>query len=534
MPIIEVDPKKHLKPQDLKINPEFKKLIPRLGGKELEQLESNILSEGCRYPIVHWNGYIVDGHHRHKICKRHNIGFRTIPLNPQIETEEEVKVWMLRNALGTRTLTTYQQTELAWKLKEFAFSSRQGKRTDLEKEKEREQEDQKRRTLFQELKDKDKLTPWEIQEKRKLENYFGSQRDRLKDLQRKENLESHEKEAKEFLECFFTAKNNRLEELKNKSNPTLKDKKEIESLVSCIFGHEHAEKTKKEENEKRLQELQDKENLNLKEVEERKSLEKFVYGINTSVRIFTEVDEDSKNKKEEERLKRLFKQKEEPSEKMADSLGISRKTLSKSRYIEKHADEELKLELREGKKSIDGAYRKLKAQKWDYVGCFPKHDYRVFYADFWGKTISDNIESVYIPDFGIRSITDLKQLPIKEFPNKKGAICFLWSPLQKLDVTISVLNTWGFSYKTLFTLETDKQCDGKYNSIDSLAIVVGVYKYDCEPDTKRPISSTLNKSIAGKNRVFEFRKIIDQMYTSGNKIQLFSDNKSSTWDAILG
>ena len=40
----------------LKIEPKFKNLIRPLQRKEYLQLEQNILSDGCRDPIIAWNG----------------------------------------------------------------------------------------------------------------------------------------------------------------------------------------------------------------------------------------------------------------------------------------------------------------------------------------------------------------------------------------------------------------------------------------------------------------------------------------------
>ena len=57
----------------LKILPEFKNLIRPLKKKEYLQLEANILSDGCRDPIVVWKRYIIDGHNRYEICMRHGI-----------------------------------------------------------------------------------------------------------------------------------------------------------------------------------------------------------------------------------------------------------------------------------------------------------------------------------------------------------------------------------------------------------------------------------------------------------------------------
>ena len=50
----------------LKIEPKFKNLIRPLQRKEYLQLEQNILSDGCRDPIITWNGVIVDGHNRYE------------------------------------------------------------------------------------------------------------------------------------------------------------------------------------------------------------------------------------------------------------------------------------------------------------------------------------------------------------------------------------------------------------------------------------------------------------------------------------
>ena len=48
----------------LKTDEEFKHLIRPLRQREYTQLEQNILSDGCRDPIVVWNDVIVDGHNR--------------------------------------------------------------------------------------------------------------------------------------------------------------------------------------------------------------------------------------------------------------------------------------------------------------------------------------------------------------------------------------------------------------------------------------------------------------------------------------
>ena len=67
-------------PQDkavytLRIDKEFQNLIRPLFKNEYLQLETNLIADGCREPIAVWNGIIVDGHNRYKICTEHQIPF---------------------------------------------------------------------------------------------------------------------------------------------------------------------------------------------------------------------------------------------------------------------------------------------------------------------------------------------------------------------------------------------------------------------------------------------------------------------------
>jgi len=50
---------------NLQVNPEFKALIPPLTPEEYRQLETNILTEGCRDPVVVWNNTIIDEYNRY-------------------------------------------------------------------------------------------------------------------------------------------------------------------------------------------------------------------------------------------------------------------------------------------------------------------------------------------------------------------------------------------------------------------------------------------------------------------------------------
>ena len=118
--------------QEIKINPEFQKLIPPLEEEEFLGLEKNILANGCEDPIKIWNGYIVDGHNRYEICKKHGVKFRTE--EKDFESAKQAKIWMIDLALDQRNLATYARGDLIAEKQDILFPSHQGKRTDLEDE----------------------------------------------------------------------------------------------------------------------------------------------------------------------------------------------------------------------------------------------------------------------------------------------------------------------------------------------------------------------------------------------------------------
>lgn len=90
---------------------ELKELIRPLSEVEFEQLEQNILEEGCKVPLVLWKKepgqfVLVDGHNRYAICQKHALKF---PIEVrQYQDIEEVQRYMINNQLGRRNLTNLE------------------------------------------------------------------------------------------------------------------------------------------------------------------------------------------------------------------------------------------------------------------------------------------------------------------------------------------------------------------------------------------------------------------------------------------
>lgn len=101
----------------LLIDEEFKSLIPPLSNEEYKQLEENIKSEGCRDSLVVWEGVLIDGHNRYRICTNNNIQFETV--DKHFNSRDEAKEWVIKNQFGRRNLSTFQKTELAFMLEDL-------------------------------------------------------------------------------------------------------------------------------------------------------------------------------------------------------------------------------------------------------------------------------------------------------------------------------------------------------------------------------------------------------------------------------
>lgn len=101
--------------RELKIDPELRDLLPPLTSEEYKQLEKNIIENGFdrNFPIMEWQGFIVDGHNRYDICRKHNI--EPIIGTLAYKTKEEVMEWMLDIQLGRRNLTPIQKIAITEK-----------------------------------------------------------------------------------------------------------------------------------------------------------------------------------------------------------------------------------------------------------------------------------------------------------------------------------------------------------------------------------------------------------------------------------
>lgn len=120
--------------QQIRIDEEFKTLIPPLTDDEKNRLEKSLREEGCRDALVLWGDILIDGHNRYEICTRYDIPFKTVSM--EFEDRDAAMLWMMKNQLSRRNLTTFQRLEIVEKLKPVISKQAkerqlQGTRTDI-------------------------------------------------------------------------------------------------------------------------------------------------------------------------------------------------------------------------------------------------------------------------------------------------------------------------------------------------------------------------------------------------------------------
>ena len=80
----------------MKIDNDFKTLLPELTAEEYTGLERDIVKHGILSPIIVWNDTIVDGHNRYAIAQAHRFPDSAIPTKEmKFDSKDQALSWDL-------------------------------------------------------------------------------------------------------------------------------------------------------------------------------------------------------------------------------------------------------------------------------------------------------------------------------------------------------------------------------------------------------------------------------------------------------
>jgi len=221
----------------------------------------------------------------------------------------------------------------------------------------------------------------------------------------------------------------------------------------------------------------------------------------------------------------------------AEVVGVSKNTMIRAQAVERHAPD-LSAQVTAGDMSLNAAYREVQHRQKQQAPSLPTNKYRVWYADppwEYGNAgvigDSDNYGHAarHYPTMSIAELCEMG--PSIRERCESDAVLFLWVTSPLLEECFPVINAWGFQYKTSFIWDKVGHNFGHYNSVRHELLLVCT-RGSCTPDDKTLYDSVISieKSRVHSEKPAEFRRMIDSLYTWGNRIELFARCAADGWD----
>jgi len=159
--------------------------------------------------------------------------------------------------------------------------------------------------------------------------------------------------------------------------------------------------------------------------------------------------------------------------------------------------------------------------------------YKIIYADpawSYGDKQNTKLLGGAVKHYPTMSTKDICLLNVKNII-EKDAVLFLWVTSPLLTDGLEVIKSWGFKYKTSFIWDKIKHNMGHYNSVRHEFLLVAT-KGSCTPEVKKLFDSVVSEERTVHSRKPQiFRDIINTIYPSGNRIELFARQKVDGWDS---
>lgn len=156
--------------------------------------------------------------------------------------------------------------------------------------------------------------------------------------------------------------------------------------------------------------------------------------------------------------------------------------------------------------------------------------YKVIYADPpWEYGGSMNITyGTAAKHYPTMSLTDICNLPVKDIC-EDNSVLFLWTTSPQLEDAFKVINAWGFKYKASFIWDKVKHVMGHYNSVRHEFLLIST-RGSCTPEVMKLFDSVVSEERTIHSKKPEvFRGIINTIYPSGNRIELFARENFENW-----
>lgn len=156
----------------------------------------------------------------------------------------------------------------------------------------------------------------------------------------------------------------------------------------------------------------------------------------------------------------------------------------------------------------------------------PSDQYRIIYADPPWKygddrsTLGGYTSTAAENNYPTMPIDEICDLPVKRLA-APDSVLFMWATFPLLPEAIQVINAWGFKYKTAFVWDKQRSNVGNYHSASAELLIVST-QGKCTPEIdKLPQQVVSHPSGKHSAKPEAFRHMIDSMYKTGPRIELF-------------
>ena len=160
---------------------------------------------------------------------------------------------------------------------------------------------------------------------------------------------------------------------------------------------------------------------------------------------------------------------------------------------------------------------------------FPDKKYQIIYADppwrySFSKSNSREVENQY-PTMSLEDICSL------EIPSEKDSVLYLWATAPKLIEAITVMRSWGFTYKSHAVWDKEIKGMGYWFRGQHELLLVGTKGKFSPPEPSKRTSSVFrykrNKHSKKPNSI---REQITRWFPSASKLELFARQEAEGWD----
>jgi N6-adenosine-specific RNA methylase IME4 len=215
-------------------------------------------------------------------------------------------------------------------------------------------------------------------------------------------------------------------------------------------------------------------------------------------------------------------------------MKVSVRLLRDAQEIRREKPEEAEA-ISRGEKTVTEVKRQLvKEEIIKRVVEKPSGKFRIFYADppwKYGDT-RNGLEGTTGAEshYPTMSIPELCALPIADLADE-NAVLFLWVTSPLLFECAPMIKAWGFTYKTSFVWDKVKHNMGHYNSVRHEFLLVCT-RGSCTPEHVKLFDSvqSVERTEKHSEKPQEFRTIIDTLYPSGKRLELFAREKHNAWE----